>query len=174
MIKIERVAHIVITVRDLEKSLDFYTRVLGLKVMGEIQGVAFLSAGGRDHHEIALAGIGTQAGKAKVSEIGLVHFAFRLRDEEDLVEAYETLLREGVEIAYTVNHGVTKSVYFYDPDGHELEVYADNSQEEVASFENPYGGLEKLSFAPDQPSLMDSIMKMQKAMAAEMAGQESQ
>lgn len=163
MIKIERVAHLVISVRDLEKSRDFYTRVLGLQVMGEVPGAIFLSAGGRDHHEIALAGIGPDAPKAKLNEIGLVHFAFRLRNEADLLEAYDTLLSEGVEISYTVNHGVTKSVYFFDPDGHELEVYADNSPEEVASFENPYFGLEKLPFAPDKPSLMDSI---QKAMAA--------
>lgn len=165
MIKIERVAHVVISVRNLERSRDFYTRVLGLQVMGVIPGVIFLSAGGRDHHEIALAEIGDQAPKAKLNEIGMVHFAFRLRDEADLREAYDTLLREGVEIAYTVNHGVTKSVYFYDPDGHELEVYADNSAEEVASFENPYFGLEKLPFAPDKPSLMDSIQKAQQALA---------
>lgn len=159
MIKIERVAHIVITVRDLSKSRDFYTRVLGLQVMGEIPSVVFLSAGGRDHHEVALAEIGSDAGKAKPNEIGLVHFAFRLRNEVDLLEAYETLLSEGVEISHTVNHGVTKSVYFFDPDGHELEVYADNSPEEVASFQNAYFGLEKLPFALDKPSLMDSILR---------------
>jgi len=161
MVKIERVAHIVITVRELAKSRDFYTRILGLRVMGEIPGVIFMSAGGRDHHEIALAELGADAPKAKPNEVGMAHFAFRLRNEADLVEAYETFLREGVEIAYTVNHGVTKSVYFYDPDGHELEVYADNSPEEVASFPNPYFGLEKLSFAPDKPSLMDAIQQAQ-------------
>jgi catechol 2,3-dioxygenase len=165
MIKIERVAHLVISVRSLEKSRDFYTRVLGLKVMGEVPGAIFLSAGGRDHHEIALAEIGAQAAKAKVSEIGLIHFAFRLRDEADLREAYDTLLREGVEISFTVNHGVTKSVYFFDPDGHELEVYADNSPEEVASFQNPYAGFDKLPFAPEHPGLFDSIMKAQAALA---------
>ncbi len=126
-----------------------------------------MSAGARDHHEIALAQIGPEAPKARASEIGLVHFAFRLRSEDDLVEAYETLLRENVEISYTVNHGVTKSVYFFDPDGHELEVYADNSAEEVASFENPYFGTEKLPFAPDKPGLMDSIAKAMQEIAAD-------
>jgi len=170
MIKIERVAHLVITVRNLERSRDFYTRVLGLQVMGEIPGVIFLSAGGRDHHEVALAEIGLEAGKAKLNEVGLVHFAFRLRNDDDLLEAYETLLRERVEISCTVNHGVTKSVYFFDPDGHELEVYADNSPEEVASFQNPYAGFEKLSFAPDKPSLMDSIIRAQQSLISTDAG----
>lgn len=161
MIKIERVAHIVITVRDLAKSRDFYTRVLGLTVMGELDGVVFLSAGRRDHHEIALAEVGAEAGAPKPTDVGMVHFAFRLRDEADLLEAYDTLLREEVEISYTVNHGVTKSVYFFDPDGHEVEVYADNSPEEVASFDNPYAGFEKLSFAPDKPGLPDALARLQ-------------
>jgi catechol 2,3-dioxygenase len=169
MIKIERVGHLVISVRNLAKSRDFYTRILGLDVMGEIPGAVFLSAGGRDHHEIALAEIGSQADKAKATEVGLIHFAFRLRNETDLLEAYSTLLEEGVEISYTVNHGVTKSVYFFDPDGHELEVYADNSKAEVASFENPYFGFDKLPFALDKPGLMDSIVKMQDAFAAQAA-----
>jgi catechol 2,3-dioxygenase len=166
MIKIERIGHLVISVRDLKKSLDFYTRVLGLRVMGEIPGVAFLSAGGRDHHEIALAEIGPDTEKARINQVGLVHFAFRLRTEEDLVEAYETLQREGAQIAYTVNHGVTKSVYFLDPDGHELEVYVDNAPEAIAAMENPYFGLEKLAFAPEQPSLMEAIAKMQQELVA--------
>lgn len=165
MIKIERVAHVVISVRDLERSRDFYTRVLGLQVMGEIPGVIFLSAGGRDHHEVGLAQIGSDATKAKPNEIGMIHFAFRLRNDEDLLEAYNTLLAEGVKISCTVNHGVTKSVYFFDPDGHELEVYSDNSVEEVAKLENPYFGLDKLSFAQDQPSLMESLAQAQQSVA---------
>ncbi|MGW5149603.1 VOC family protein [Rhodococcus koreensis] len=165
MIKIERVAHVVIKVRSLQKSLDFYTRVLGLKVMGTIDpGVVFLSTG-RDHHELGIAELGAEAPGGTFYQVGMEHFAFKLRNDDDLIEAYETLLRENIEIAYTVNHGVTKSIYFFDPDGNELEVYADNSPEEVASFENPYGGMEKLAFAPDQPSLMDSIVKAQQSMA---------
>lgn len=166
MIKIERIAHVVIKVRSLEKSLDFYTRVLGLKVMGKIEpSVVFLSTG-RDHHELGIAELGAEAPDSAFYQVGMEHFSFRLRDETDLLDAYKTLLDEKVEIAYTVNHGVTKSVYFYDPDGNQLEVYADNSPEEVASFENPYGGMEKLSFAPDQPSLMDSMTKAMESMAA--------
>ena len=173
MIKIERVAHVVIKVRSLEKSLDFYTRILGLKVMGEIPpAVVFLSTG-RDHHELGMAELGAEAPDSEFFRVGMEHFAFKLSSEDDLREAYETLLSENVEIAYTVNHGVTKSVYFFDPDGNELEVYADNSPEEVASFENPYGGMEKLDFATDKPSLLDSIIKAQQSMAPAAASSEA-
>lgn len=173
MIKVERIAHVVIKVRSLEKSVDFYTRILGLKVMGEIPpAVVFLSTG-RDHHELGLAELGPDAPDGEFYRIGMEHFSFRLRNEDDLREAYDILLRENVKIAYTVNHGVTKSVYFFDPDGNELEVYADNSPEEVATFENPYGGMEKLDFAQDQPSLLDSIVAAQQEMAAGAAPAEA-
>ncbi|GEE01701.1 hypothetical protein nbrc107696_21470 [Gordonia spumicola] len=169
MIKIERVAHVVIKVRDLEKSLDFYTRVLGLKEMGRIDPAVIFLSTGRDHHELGIAQVGGEAPGSTFFQVGMEHFAFKLRNDDDLREAYDTLVGEGVEIAYTVNHGVTKSVYFLDPDGNELEVYSDNSPEEVATFENPYGGIEKLDFATDQPSLMDSIIKAQQEMAAAQA-----
>lgn len=169
MIKIERVAHVVIKVRSLEKSLDFYTRVLGLKEMGRIDPFVIFLSTGRDHHELGIAEVGADAPDAPFYQVGMEHFAFKVSSETDLVEAYETLLRENVEISYTVNHGVAKSVYFFDPDGNELEVYADNTPAEVATFDNPYGGMEKLAFATDKPSLMDSIIKNQEQMAAAQA-----
>ena len=169
MIKIDRIAHVVIKVRNMEKSLDFYTRVLGLKVMGEIPPVVKFLSTGRDHHELGIAEVGADAPAGSFFQVGMEHFSFRLSNDDDLREAYDTLLRENVKIAYTVNHGVTKSVYFYDPDGNQLEVYSDNSPEEVATFENPSGGMEKLDFAQDQPSLLDSIVEAQQEMAAAAA-----
>ncbi len=171
MIKIERVAHVVIKVRSLEKSLDFYTRILGLKEMGRIDPAVIFLSTGRDHHELGIAQLGDEAPDSTFYQVGMEHFAFKLRNDDDLREAYETLLSENVPISYTVNHGVTKSVYFFDPDGNELEVYSDNSPEEVATFDNPYGGMEKLDFAQDQPSLTDSIVKAQQEMAAAAGAQ---
>ncbi|MFF0456378.1 hypothetical protein [Nocardia africana] len=43
--------------------------------------------------------------------------------------------------------------------------------EEVASFENPYDGMEKLAFATDKPSLMDSIIEAQQSMAPARAAE---
>ena len=160
MIHAERIGHVVLKVRNLERSRRFYTEILGMEVMGEVPGVVFLSNGGRDHHEIGLAEIGAEAPDPPPLAVGLVHVAFRLRSEADLRAAYDELKANGVEISYTVNHGVTKSVYFFDPDGNELEVYADNSPAEVGSFENPYYGMEKLDFAPAEPSLADAFARV--------------
>ena len=155
MIRPDRIGHIVLKVRSLGRSRPFYTEVLGLEVMKELPEVKmlFLASNRRDHHEIALAEVGEQAGAPKPGDVGLAHCAFRLKNMEDLRAAYREFKERGVPISFTVNHGVTRSIYFLDPDGNQLEVYVDNSPEEIAQMRDPYFGLDKLEFASDEPSL---------------------
>jgi catechol 2,3-dioxygenase len=163
MIRPERIAHVVIKVRDLERSRKFYTEVLGMQFMKEIPElkIAFFSNNGRDHHEIALLEVGPQAEAPRANELGLLHIAFRLRSEEELRAAYQELKARGVPVSFTVNHGITKSVYFRDPDGYELEVYCDNPPEEYVHMLNAYAGTEKLDFAREDPGLVDVFRAMQ-------------
>jgi catechol 2,3-dioxygenase len=159
MIHAERIGHVVIKVRNLERSRRFYTEILGMDVMMEIPAIRglFLANNRRDHHEIALFEVGPEADGLHGKQIGLSHIAFRLRSEQDLRAAYKEFKEKDVPISFTVDHGVTKSIYFRDPDGHELEVYVDNSPEEMAKFQNPYMGTAKLDFAQEEPGLMDAI-----------------
>jgi catechol 2,3-dioxygenase len=161
MIRPERIAHVVIRVRDLARSRKFYTEVLGMDVMMEapaLRGV-FLANNRRDHHELALIEVGPQAEGPRQNQLGLSHIAFRLRTEEELRAAYRELKEKEVPISFTVNHGITKSVYFYDPDGYELEVYCDNPPEEIAKLPNSYLGMDKLEFAPNDPGLADAVAR---------------
>jgi len=162
MIHPERIAHIVLKVRDRERAKKFYTEILGMQVMKDVPEIkaVFLSFNGQDHHEVALFEVGQQAEAAKMNQVGLLHFAFRLRSEEELRAAYKELKEKGVPVTFTVNHGVTKSVYFRDPDGNELEVYSDNAPEEYIQVPNAYLGMEKLDFAPADPGLADVIAGM--------------
>jgi catechol 2,3-dioxygenase len=162
MIHPERIAHVVIKVRDLERSRQFYTEILGMQVMKDVPqiGAVFLSFNGRDHHEVALFQIGPQAEAPRGNQIGLLHFAFRLRSEEELRAAYQEFKEKGVPVSFTVNHGVTKSVYFHDPDGNELEVYCDNPPEEYVHLPNAYLGMDKLDFAQQDPGLADVLAAM--------------
>ena len=163
MIRPERIAHVVLKVRDLERSKKFYTEVLGMDVMSEISmpRILFLANNRRDHHEIGLLEVGPQAPTPPANAVGLVHVAFRLRNEAELRAAHKDLKEKEVPISFTVNHGITKSVYFFDPDGHELEVYCDNPPEEYAKLPNSYMGMDKLDFAPDDPGLADVFARMQ-------------
>ena len=162
MIHPERIAHVVIKVRDLERSRQFFTDILGMQVMKDVPqiGAVFLSFNGQDHHEVALFQVGPQAEAPKANQVGLLHFAFRLRSEEELCAAYQEFKEKGVPVTFTVNHGVTKSVYFHDPDGHELEVYCDNEPTEYVSMPSGYLGMEKLDFAKDDRGLADVIAEM--------------
>lgn len=157
MIKAERIGHVVLKVRNLKRSRAFYSELLGMDVMMEIPAIpaVFLANHRRDHHEIALFEVGAEAEGLQAKQIGLAHVAFRLRNEEELRAAYDEFKQKHVPISFTVNHGVTKSIYFRDPDGHELEVYCDNSPAEIAKFPNPYLGMNKLDFALDDPGLAD-------------------
>jgi catechol 2,3-dioxygenase len=95
-----------------------------------------------------------------MNQVGLLHFAFRLRSEDELRAAYQELKEKGVPVTFTVNHGVTKSVYFRDPDDNELEVYCDNNPEDYIAIPNAYLGMEKLDFAKNDRGLADVLAEM--------------
>jgi catechol 2,3-dioxygenase len=160
MILPERIGHVVIKVRNLERSKQFFTEVLGLKLMMELPKlkIAFFASNGRDHHEIACAEVGSDADRQHGKQIGLQHIAFRLRDEEHLRAAYKDLKEKNVPIAFTVDHGIIKSVYFLDPDGLMFEVYCDNPPEYIARLKaNNYVGMDKLDFAMEERGLADAM-----------------
>src|SRR3989344_8693188 len=59
---------------------------------------------------------------------GLYHIGFKVGDTpEDIQNAYRELKEKGVTIMGASDHTVTHSVYILDPDGNELELYADVS-----------------------------------------------
>jgi len=128
MIEPLRIGHAVLGVRNLERSRKFYTEILGAKVRKTYPEVkmVFLACGDHDHHELALAEVGDNAPGPLNKGVGLFHLAFRLHDWAHLQAAYRELKEKGVTIVGMVDHNITRSVYFLDPDGNQLEVYCDN------------------------------------------------
>lgn len=159
MIHPDRLGHLVIKVRDLERSKKFYTEVLGLELMGEVPQfkIAFLAANRRDHHELGLLEVGSEADGGQFEQVGLLHFAFRMKSYDELGAAYRELKSHGVEVVATTDHGVARGVYFKDPDGNEMELYVDGDPLDFGKWENPYAGVKKLDFAEDSPGLMESV-----------------
>jgi catechol 2,3-dioxygenase len=160
MIHTERIGHVVLKVKDLARARKFYAEVLGLDVMFEMPAMAFLASNRRDHHEIALMQVGPGAEEPKWNQVGLAHVAFRLTNEAELRKAYAELKDRNVPISFTVHHGITKSVYFLDPDGNQLEVYCDVPKEERPKLPSEYMGMDRLDFAPGDPSLADVMGRM--------------
>jgi len=123
MLGIERVGHIVLRVSNLDASTAFYRDVLGMEVTSWRPGQGAFLSFGTLHHDIALF---QAAEGASSGELGLAHLALRIfGDDAELRAAYDALKAAGVEIKNTTDHGMTHSVYFYDPDGNTLEVYTD-------------------------------------------------
>ena len=125
MIQARKLGHVVLKVRDARKSRDFYTQTLGLKVAHENyeRGAVFLSFG-REHHELALFQTATGAAP-DASQLGLHHMAWQLGSFAELQAAYRELKTLGVPIESTIEHNVTRSIYFPDPDGNRVELYCD-------------------------------------------------
>lgn len=123
-VQTSKLGHIVLQVRDLERSKQFYTDVLNLKPMGEIPGMmAFFSTqSNADSHDLALMRVGPNAPDPPAQGVGLYHFAYQVASEEDLAKAYLALREAGVTIVGTGDHGVSKGIYILDPDGIQIEI----------------------------------------------------
>jgi catechol 2,3-dioxygenase len=123
MIQASKLGHVALKVRDIVKSREFYVRTLGLKVAREYlePRVVFLSFG-QAHIELTLFEEQTKDAPL-VSHMGLHHTARQLESFQELQAAHRQLKTMGVTIECTIEHGVTRSIYFHDPDRNRLELY---------------------------------------------------
>ena len=123
--KIRRVAHVVLYVRDPQASARWYQDVLGMRTSatvtdGPYRGGIFLSFGEHDH-DLALFP-GSAAGRGTEFE----HIGLEVDcggDLDRLRRLYGSMLRQHVKIHEVLDHGVSVGIYFFDPDGHQLEVF---------------------------------------------------
>ncbi len=139
--KIKRMGHLVLRVKDIERSKRFFEEILHFPVVGQNErGMVFFSTDVKDnHHMLALMPAKEGAAAPGPENIGMHHVSFELGTFAELQNAYRTFKEKGVNVCYTTFHGVTKSVYFNDPDGNTLEVYCNVPEEEYRqSVPNPY------------------------------------
>ncbi len=118
---LEGIDHIALSVRDLDEATRWYTEVLGFepKFPGQWNGVPTFLAKGTTalalfpaHHATASAGPSHGA--------RFLHLAFRA-DRAGFVAAQKELKERGIPFTFE-DHKISHSIYFVDPDGHELEI----------------------------------------------------
>jgi catechol 2,3-dioxygenase len=126
--QIRELGHVVLYVTSLKKVADFYRDVLGFKEIDRDVHTALFSSG-RTHHELLLIEVGGVPRRHGI-EPGLYHIGLKAADSSDEIkEVYRHLKKHHVTIVGTGDHGITHSIYILDPDGNELELYADVSDE---------------------------------------------
>jgi catechol-2,3-dioxygenase len=128
--RVRELGHIVLYVRDIERSRHFYRDVLGFPELDMDDGMNLPAAAfstGRTHHELLLIEVGPDASPLPPGRrVGMYHFGLKVGDTDDeLREAMRTVQEHGVDFVGASDHTVTHSLYIRDPDGHEIELYID-------------------------------------------------
>ena len=125
-----RIGHVHLKVADIPRALAFWRDVLGLTVMLERPGAAFLSAGGY-HHHIALNTWESEGGSPPPRHhTGLYHVALLYPDRAALAAVLKRVVQAGIPLDGASDHGVSEALYLRDPDGNGVELYRDRPREE--------------------------------------------
>lgn len=120
-----KLAHVVLLTQDLARMRDWYLEVLGGRVAFEGSGICFISYDD-EHHRIALAALPDVGPRAEGMRVGLHHIAFTYRDLGELIATWRRLKGAGIDTYWPINHGITTSMYYRDPDGNTVELQVDN------------------------------------------------
>ena len=127
-------SHYGIRTKRLEPMIAWYTTVFRAKIMHRNESLAFLTFDD-EHHRFVIFEDEMTVTKPD-SAAGIDHVGFGLLSIGDLVATYERLKDEGIMPFMPMNHRFTTSLYYYDPDGNEVELSVDNfpTKEECAAF----------------------------------------
>src|SRR5215210_1022250 len=113
-----------LTVADLDRSLDYYRRVIGLGVCARDNGRA--SLGGDQELLVLVEEAGARPSRAHT---GLFHFALLVPQRRDLARWLAHAVRDGVQLTGLSDHDVSEAIYLRDLDYHGIEIYADRPRE---------------------------------------------
>jgi catechol 2,3-dioxygenase-like lactoylglutathione lyase family enzyme len=120
--QLEGIDHVALGVRDIEQSAKWYIDVLGFERLHEGMWNGVPTFIGKGNTGIALFPASADA-KSTFStrrDIRMLHLAFRA-DRQNFLEAQQELKKRGIKFEFQ-DHEISHSIYFRDPDGHELEI----------------------------------------------------
>ena len=127
MITTPKFAHVVLMTNRRDAMRDWYCTVLDAHVVYEDPMICFITYDD-EHHRLAFLSPppdGTFAERAPNS-VGLMHTAYTFADLGTLLARFERLKTRGIEPRVPIQHGVTTSLYYRDPDGQYVEMQVDN------------------------------------------------
>ncbi|MDD3459214.1 MAG: VOC family protein [Weeksellaceae bacterium] len=126
-----RIGHVHLKVSDLNRSLAFYSDLLGFELTTMYgDQAAFISAGGYHHHIGLNTWHSKDAPPAPKNSVGLYHTAIVYPTRKDLAEIFERLRKANYPLTGASDHGVSEAIYLNDPDGNGVELYWDKPKEQ--------------------------------------------
>jgi catechol-2,3-dioxygenase len=131
-------SHLVLQTGQLSAMRDWYLTVLDARVVYENPAMCFITFD-EEHHRLALLALPPEVLRERTpSTTGLSHSAFTFGSMADLVARYRTLREASIEPRVPIQHGMTTSLYYRDPDGNAVELQIDNfaSADEATRYMN--------------------------------------
>ena len=128
-----RLGAVHLAVSELERSVEFYLRSIGLRLHERQAGRAALGAGGED----LLVLIEERGARPPGRHAGLYHFALLHLSRLELARAARRLLDTGTAISGASDHGISEAIYLPDPDGNGIELAADRGRERWGDLSDP-------------------------------------
>ena len=128
---VQALGHVVLKVRNLQRSEDFFSGVLGMPIISRISDPVmtfFALETSGNHHDFALMEVGFEALSPDDDTTGLAHVAFKIGGSaEELGLARRLFDASGARVLYEAERGSSRSEHVLDPDGNEIELYVDIS-----------------------------------------------
>ena len=127
--------HVTINTSRLDEMIAWYALLVGARVQFKDQGAAWMTNDGANHRIAFLAVPGLEDDTQKIRHNGMHHCAFEYDSFADLMASFDRLRKAVVEPAFCLDHGLTISLYYKDPEGNFVELQSDNFSDWQASSE---------------------------------------
>ena len=123
-VKPSKLAHVVLRTKNLEAMTRWYLKVLNARLALGTPAISFI-AFDEEHHRIAIAQVDATTSRFE-NQPGMDHIAFTYASLGELLSTYVRLRDSDIVPRWSINHGVTTSFYYVDPDGNRVELQIDN------------------------------------------------
>lgn len=118
--------HVTMKTSRLDEMIKWYEFVIGAQLQFRDAGAAWMTNDAANHRVAFLAVPGLSDDPQKVQHNGMHHSAFEYDSFDDLMSSYNRMSKGGVEPAFCLDHGLTISLYYKDPEGNFVELQSDN------------------------------------------------
>ncbi len=136
--KIAGIHHVAYRCKNAKKTVEFYERVMGMKYVSAFSEDHVPSTGAYDPYMHVFLDCGNgnvlaffelpeqpEMDRDQNTPQWVQHIAFRVESLDELLKGKAAAEEEGLEVIGPTHHGIFKSVYFFDPNGHRLELACD-------------------------------------------------